>query len=246
LAEFHDVLPGAVSCRAVAVDDKILVSVGGCVLSCNTSGRVGWLRRQTYVPGPHEVSWSKERRSPRPGRPSFESPATPLAHDPPCMDQAQLYAAQPGGWEVECLDLDTGRLRWRQIVANLVRVRGVSGGALIVETNDELCALDRQTGKPLWSRTIRGPLVTLTAGPNSPTAILEQDLSAGSSDSRPTLAWLDPATGRTTASAALDLPAGNPSRLGPVVAAGGRVWVFFAADRTGAGRDLWELIPGDH
>ena len=121
-----------------------------------------------------------------------------------------------------------------------------AGDVLIVQTSEEIRALDRQTGKQRWSRPIRGPCVAVLPGPNSPIVVLEQEVAAGSSDSRPKLAWLDPATGQATASSVLDLPAGNDSRLGPLVVAGGRGWVFFAADRTAPGRDIWELLPRDH
>ena len=52
LADFRDYCNRALHCRAVAIDNKVIASVGGTVICCDLPGRVRWLRRQIFVPPP--------------------------------------------------------------------------------------------------------------------------------------------------------------------------------------------------
>ena len=54
---------------------------------------------------------------------------------PPLVAEERVYATQPGVWGVECMDIESGRLLWRQGDGDLTRLAGMVGERLILSTS---------------------------------------------------------------------------------------------------------------
>ena len=123
LAEFHDVWRQRIPCQVAVAGSQIVVAAGGCVLACDPSGGVHWLRRQIWMPAAdpdnsadYYLRWQER------------------LEQPPLVADGKVYATQPGVWGVECLDLETGHLVWRRNLGDLFGVIGRAPGQVIVQT----------------------------------------------------------------------------------------------------------------
>jgi outer membrane protein assembly factor BamB len=221
----------AIPCHAIALGDQILVNVGGCVLVCDVTGRVRWLRRQTYLPWPKDNHYAASVRA-----------VSPL--DPPILFQNRVYAMQPGGWSLECADFRTGHLIWQQVLPELRRLWGVAAGRLLVATGEQLMALDPASGKTLWSRPTGPQSVPVLAGPLGAVLLIESDPQPGLPASRSKLVWLDGTTGRPVHTTALNLPSDQAAQWAPLVLAAGHWWGLLATEPNGLSREIVELISG--
>lgn len=229
LAEFRDLWEHRLPCCATVAEQRIVATVGGCVLSCDASGRVAWLRRQVWVPPPGGYHY----RAPE----WFEQ-----AHELPLVDDGRVYATQPGVWGVECLDLETGRVVWRRAVAGLTRLIGLASGRLVLETADGLEAVDPVSGETVWHHASEPSLKARLCG--DPGLILAYHLGRDRESEEGTqvlLEWIDAQTGHIRERSVLNVPERTDAWLGPLVASGGRQWVFFAPPEEPASRDILEL-----
>jgi len=229
LAEFRDVWRRQLPTQATVADGRIVATVGGCVLSCNASGHVSWLRRQIWVPR------SGDSHSQAPDW--FEQ-----VHEAPLVRDGRIYATQPGVWAVECLHEDTGQLVWRQPVAGLTRPLGLASGRLIVQTRRGLLAMDPDSGKTLWDYASDHPPEARLCG--QPDVILLYHLQENAeSRERPqfALTWIDAETGLLRERSVLRAPESSGPWLGPLVAGGHRQWALVAAADDAKSREVIEL-----
>jgi outer membrane protein assembly factor BamB len=222
----------AIPCQVIAVGDRIVVNAGGCVLSADADGRVRWLRRQTYLPWPKDSHYSASVRA-----------VAPL--DPPLVFEGRVYAMQPGGWSLECADVRSGQLLWRQVLPELRRLLGVVGGRLLVSSATQLLALDPRSGQPLWSRATDPRSALTLTGPSGAIVVFESQPAASAPAGQPKLVWLDGASGAVVHTAALRLPSAPAVQSGPLVFAADRCWGFFAAEPDGFSREIVELTRGE-
>ena len=136
LAQLRDAMQKELACQLTATGDMLIVVGGGCVIGCDLNGQPQWLRRETWIAGVIDPKTNTQRYD------------MPLAHD------KLLYVAQPGVPGVACLDIRTGRLQWQQAFANLVRMVGLAGDKLVLQTADGFLALDRTTGSFAWHQNV--------------------------------------------------------------------------------------------
>lgn len=236
LAEFRDRWQRRLPCRATIADGKIVATAGGCVLACDVSGRVSWLRRQIWVPPPSE---SYQHTSPW-----FEQ-----IHDGPLVQEGRVFAAQPGVWTVECIELDTGQLVWRRRVGSLRRLVGLASGRLIARTADGLLAIDGRSGETAWHDGDEPPAQSrlleahLGGPPGTILACRRQREDESDERGRLVLQWIDAQTGRLRDETVLGAPEQCGPWLEPLVAHGGRQWAFVASPHDPASRDVLELVP---
>ena len=228
LARFRDCWDGAVPCRAVLADHLIVATVGGTVVCCDLAGRVQWIRRQIFVTPPeslsHRIDWLRQ------------------AHNPPLVVGGRVYAAQPGVWGIECLDLDTGALRWRAPLPDLVCLAGQLDDRLIAETTGGLVALDPESGKVLWQCEVPERLDFRVCGGPEGLCCAAAERVEPNQPRRPVLVWIDPAEGSTVAETTLDLPGTQYPLVGPVAVVAGRAWLFTATGENEQSRAVCELV----
>jgi outer membrane protein assembly factor BamB len=228
LADFGDIWPADLPCRATAVDDKIVATVGGAVLCCDLSGHLRWLRSQTFLP------------EPRPGQPPL--PKRPMqAHNPPLVAGGRVYAAQPDVFGVDCISLTTGRLLWRRAQPDLHQLLGVSAPRLIAQTEDGLMALDSATGKLLWNDEEGPHLLGGTFSAADGILYAAARRPADKASKWPAcLAWLDPQTGKRTATAPLEVPSLPRRPVARLLICGNRMWALSATAEIGEA-EIWEV-----
>jgi len=229
VAEFRDLWRKQFPCRAALVDDRIVATAGGCVVCCDTAGRVHWLRRQVWVPPPgfeyHDA------------RPWLDA-----VHPVPLATGDCVLVTQPGVWEIECVDVGSGRARWREPIGGLARVVGILNRRLIVQTDEGLMALAVDSGKVLWFREVKEPLDVRLASPPDAVVYVRRDKKDGNSPAELVLAWLDAATGRPLGRWAMKAPRQAEFWLEPLVSSGNRTWAFVATVGEPAKREVLELV----
>jgi outer membrane protein assembly factor BamB len=224
LLQLRDVWSRQVPCDAVAVNDKIVATIGGSVLSCDLFGQPRWLRRQTWLPPAQEPSFFTQHRN------------------PPLVAGRRVYVTQPGVLTVDCLDLESGRLLWQQVVPDIRRVLGLIQNRLIVESNAGLQALDAETGAPQWYYPAETLLeAALCGGPGGILCAGREELKPNLR--RPCLVWLNPETGSEIGRAPLGGFTDKNPLLGPFLAHGDRLWAGMSLNERDPRRQFIELVP---
>lgn len=230
LAQFRDAWNRQIPCQAVLVDNRIIATLGGTVLSVDLLGHPQWLRRQTVVPQLQDYRWSEQ------------------CQDPPVVSRGQVFATQLGVREITCLDLETGRLRWERAIPQLVRLTGLVDGRLIIRTAAGIEALSAKDGTTLWQSEQPNLLVAQLLPSGKTDDKTGRDILVASSEpadmeqqSRVRLTWIDPATGGETARRPLNDLLHKSPRFGPLVAHENRLFGFF---RRGSepGNEIFELV----
>ena len=229
LVELRDYWRHQVPCQAVVAGDKIVATMAGCVLACDASGRIQWLRRQAWIPLAQDY-----------GRKAWYE----ASHEPPVAHGDRVYATQPGVWDVECIELATGRLAWRRPLGGLTRVLGRTAKHLLVETDGQIVALHPDSGKPLWASDVKNRLETrFCAQPESLMCVQWEPNKEGDKPPQLALLALDPQTGQPRSRSLLPLPAKKDPWLKPLVICGDRAWCFSASIQEPARREIFELVP---
>jgi outer membrane protein assembly factor BamB len=232
LVEFRNVAKRPLACQAAAYQDRIVATAAGCVLAFSPAGQMHWIRRQAWTP-PAGLDYSS-------GREWFDQ-----HHDRPLVWRGRVYATQPGVWGIECLELESGRLLWRQGEGELTRLAGITAGRLILATSWGPAALDPESGKPLWTREVKDCLSTWTCGPDGAVLSVSMFVERKGNRESPSgiqLSWFDPEDGRPLASAAIELPGQGGWYLGPPAAAASRQWLAMATRQQPTRRQIVEAI----
>jgi hypothetical protein len=232
VAEFRQSLRRPLDCQIALAEDRLIATAAGCVVTFSPAGRVHWIRRQVWVPPP-----GAEYQSSREWLGQY--------HEPLRVAGGRVYATQPGVWGIECMELESGRLVWRQGAGNLTRLVGPAGDRLILETSDGPVALDPETGNVLWTRPMTHCLaVRICRQPDSVVCLGEQvsrtrrkETSDGIS-----LSWYDADDGRALGSSVVDTRRAPGWLLGPIVGSEKRQWIALAAHQQPAQRELLEMV----
>jgi len=211
-------------CEIAALDDGLIVALGGVTLCCDAGGNVRWVRKHLSLPHEERPEWV------------FQHFAPPLLID------SRLLSVQPGVEAIECLEVATGRLLWSFAQERPRRLLGRSGERVIAETESGLVALDLADGKIAWRRD--EPQQRLTAAAASDKHVVYM-VRRGAADKPkvPALVWLDAADGRDLGSVEFPQWQDNDPRIGPLVVAKDRLWTFFSREKD-PNKDLVELTPG--
>lgn len=239
LAEFRDGAASWRECQAAAGEGRIVVTAAGCVLCCDTDGRLDWIRRQMYVPPPSP----SPRRGSRGGIPWDDRRPTP-----PHVLDGRVYATQPGVWSVECIDLGTGRLVWRKAVPEIVEVLGACDGRLILRTWDTIVGMDLRSGDRQWLHHFES--LPATACLRERAGVVACVGVAPPTGNRPedplVLVALDAATGAKRSASGIRggaSPGQAGTLLGPLVGRGERLWLFAGREDRLERCDVVELVP---
>jgi outer membrane protein assembly factor BamB len=232
VAEFRQSLRRPLNCQIVLAEDRLVVSAAGCVLAFSPSGHIHWIRRQVWVPPPGpEYQSSKEW---------FEQ-----HHEPLWVAGTRVYATQPGVWGIECMELESGRLIWRQGAGNLTRLVGRTADRLILATSDGPVALDPETGHVVWTRPAAHCLAVRMCRQPDAVVCLGAHVSRTKRKDTPdgiALSWYDMDDGRALGSSVVDSRRAPGWLLGPLVGVEKRQWIALAAQQQPAQRELLEMV----
>jgi outer membrane protein assembly factor BamB len=194
-------------CQAATVGDRLVGTLGGVTFCLDAQQQLAWLRSAPAIP------------------PALGVAAGEQYPQPPLAVGNRLYVAQPGVPNVECIELDTGRLVWRRGMVGLRRILDATADRLFLETTAGLEAFQAETGKPLWRREFRSLLNGFARpGPGLLLCADREMLDGG--QTCPALLWLDAATGETKSRQVLSNLRSRQALLGPIVPAAGRFWTF--------------------
>jgi len=211
-------------CEVSLADDLLIATLGGAIVACDLRGQVRWVRRQVTLPAEEDGEWVSQ---------TLEAPL---------VRGNQLFVAQPGVRAIDCLDLETGRRRWRAFVPDLRRVVALLDDRLIASTDRGLEARSLKDGSRLWHHDVKRPLAACLAGGQHGIVYTESLPPDNEKKQVPQLVWLDPATGLPRAKTPLPTLADPAPRFGPLVPHGDRLFVFFGRGLAEPKRELLELI----
>ncbi|HZZ72498.1 MAG TPA: PQQ-binding-like beta-propeller repeat protein [Pirellulales bacterium] len=213
-------------CELAQGDGMFLLVGGGSVTACDFSGNVQWSRREEWIPIVEDGHYGAQHQQ------------------PPLIDGAKAYIQQPGVKTVDAIDIETGRLRWRRILPDVVQIVARLNDRLVVQTEQGLLGLALETGETKWTYDAPDLLEGMLWG--GPGGLCVTRL-VGQNDAGPpwrrTLVWIDPATGQETRRQPLEDPRGDHSRLGPLFTVHDRLWAFGADNENEPKRILYELTP---
>jgi len=219
LARFHGSSSGVFSCHASASGGLIMITAGGTTMACDLLGRPRWLRRHLWLPTP------------------LDGEPTPL-HLPPLVADELAYVVPPGTRSIECVELNTGRLRWQRVFADLDRIVGLAAGRLIVRTLSGWVALDTVSGRPAWYRDEVDWLEGSLCAGDGRLLLAQRDRAAGRGVR---LIWLDARAGREQAAWSLPKWPHQQVAFGPLFLAGERIFGGVGGDLP-ASREFMELV----
>ncbi len=231
LLEFRSLSEPAVWCQAAVQDDRIVATAAGVVFCCDLAGRLGWARRQTWVPPP--------------GRGIYDARLWLVQKaSPPIIQDRWVYAAQPGVWSVECIDLGTGRLRWRTTLSELVGLVGLHRGKLFALTIEGIVALEAESGRVLWRHDTPGRQEAVLCGPPGGLlyAKVKPPVDPNRQQPQVLLVWLDPDRGVPWGEYPVQLPAQSKPLVGPLVSDGQRLWILWGKADDSASRTVFEVL----
>ena len=148
---------------------------------------------------------------------------------PPIVANGRLFLQQPGNGAVECLAPETGAVVWRRGVISLQRIVTVVGDRVIVKAAQGVLALDTATGKILWRRDLSAMLSAIAIASGDGKAGDKNALLCSRQVTLPDkmlieFSWLDLATGDIKSQTSLTQTTREAIVLGPMVAAGNRLW----------------------
>jgi outer membrane protein assembly factor BamB len=247
----HDEYSHADDGALALAGDRLVATLGGAVVSCDTAGRIEWVRQQPWL------------------APSADAPLNYVpARLPPLVDDGRLLVAQTGVPALTALDPADGRLLWRKAWPELIAVVGLTGAGrdrrLVVEAADGLHAVDPGDGtaRLLLPRVPQGDWLglggighlygatLLTAEGTAIVAVRRQAVEGGKPVWQPRLVWIDAASGSVRHEADVADLAGGAAFLGPLTAANGRFWALVQKEPPGqnyhgglTARTLWEFVP---
>lgn len=231
LLEFRSHSEPVVWCQAAVQDDRIVATAAGVVFCCDLCGRLAWVRRQTWLPPP--------------GRGMYEARCWLVQKpSPPILQDRWVYATQPAVWNIECIDLQTGRLQWRSCLSELVGLVGLLEGKLIAMTTEGLVAFDAKNGRVLWRHETPGRQEAVLCGPPGGLVYARLNPPADPNRQQPKvlLVWLDLEQGIPLGEYPVDLPAESKPLVSPLVSDGRRLWLFFGKADNSASRTVFEVL----
>lgn len=212
-------------CEVLVANDRLYVATGGSTLCLDVHGKLDWLRRHTLVPAEEDPRWILQR------------------FDRPYLSNGRIYAFQPGMRCIECIDQATGGLIWRQVIPEVTAVEGIVQGKLLVRCEEDLRALELDTGKLLWKYVAPQVYSHLIMDEQWVFFTQRQGMINNPNQQQIFGVWLDPKNGAAVASTPLAESVLADPRQGPIFRHGSSLWTFFGNGQHEPTRDLIQLTP---
>jgi outer membrane protein assembly factor BamB len=222
LVRFRDIWNQAIPCRW-SVGERWAVCQIGPITACLTSnGGLRWVRRPTWLPGP------------------VDNLATDFRAPDPILAGDRVLISVPGSRTVDGIDLATGQLAWRTPIPDVRGLRGVNRSRAVAEVDGGLVGLEIDSGHIAWQAHLGGVLEACSI--DDDTILCARRGFALTPQHRPTLVWLDAATGKELAQSQLETAEKEEWQLGPIYQAGGKTWLLGGSGWKDHRRDLLELV----
>ena len=197
--------PG-MACQATVAAGELVLAVPGGILRCDVSGHLRWVRQLFWIPG---------QLDPNQGR---------QCQRPPLVIGDCVFVTGPGMPTVECLDLETGELRWRLSLPQVRRLLGVAGEHLLIETSEGILAAGIPDGKIAWRCADENILDSWPPAEGASQFLLLSSEPCRAGVRLPVLVWLDIRTGKVVARRPLYGLQGAAPQVGPVLVRDDRIW----------------------
>jgi hypothetical protein len=163
------------------------------------------------------------------------------------VDGERVYLADAGVPYAECLDLARGTRQWVSLPLEVRRVVGRVGDRVVVETADELVALDAAGGGVVWRR-VADHLPDALAADEAGGVLYARLTRTGdkAAPNRVELVWVDPKNGQTRATVLLaNLFESNvpTMRFGPFIGLGRELIALAQSGQPGSKVQVVRLTP---
>ena len=212
-------------CAATPMDDAVVASLGGFIISCDISGDVRWIRRQVAAPTEEEHTWVRQ------------------AFQPPRLSDNRLYVVQPGVRSLECLDPDTGNRIWNSVLPNVTRLIGLTKTRIVVQTADGFVGLKLENGQIAWQSKAADCLEAMLLDKNGQLAFTQRIAEPqNSNQSRIRMTWLAGDDGSVVASTKLKGTSDEDVCAGPMFVQKNRLWTFIGPGKDVPERNVAELV----
>ncbi|MCA9068496.1 MAG: PQQ-binding-like beta-propeller repeat protein, partial [Planctomycetaceae bacterium] len=221
ILHLRDEWNGHPPCQIMATNGKILCTIGGATLCCDPLGQPQWLQQQPWLP------------------PEVDRYSSVQHHQPPIVMNGRVFVTQSSVKDIGCYELATGRELWSQPVSNIVRLVGIAGDRLVVQTEMGLVGFDQTTGTQEWRYPSSDLLYGILCGGDR---LICSRVLDDSEDGKVCLVWLDAHNGREISQTLLTNLVGKDVRFGPLIEDGERIWALTARGYKEARRDLVELV----
>ena len=215
-------------CEVAILDDGVLAVLGGVTVCSDFQGNVRWIRKQVVLPFDEEPD------------------AVAQYYDPPLIHGNEACYAQPGVRAVDCVELDTGRLKWSRFLPDVMRIVAWQENTVVVQYDQGLRGLDANTGSTNWEQRSTDNMTLQMASPTaskSPDLLIARSIRVDAGKKlQPQLVWLDIASGNIKSIKPLPELDGEEPRLGPALRAGNKLWTFFGRGQAEPKRELLEIV----
>ncbi|MEX1040602.1 MAG: PQQ-binding-like beta-propeller repeat protein [Pirellulaceae bacterium] len=208
-------------CQISRDGEIILANFGGVLAACDVSGQLRWIRKQITYPKNADESWVTQ-----------PSPA-PLIFDGLC------YTYHAGATAVECIEVETGKLRWSKFEPDLTQMAiHKEGRLLLLSGRNRLTAVEPRTASEVWTVDPGTHVRNLLIFPES-ILVFAHDVADDDRDQSAAFArWLAPANGEMLAETPLislvELPENRRLELGPAVVVAGEIHSLIQPDENDA------------
>ena len=197
-------------------------SVSGTTASFDSRGEIRWIRRQAFM----------------------QKPTDELAEDQrlaaPVVKAGRVILTVPGVREINCLELDSGRVAWSRPMTDLRGLLHVSDSRVLIETVKGLVSLDVRSGDIAWQRLIESRLEAFVV--DGSTVVFARRVTFPGNRSKPVLMWLDLQTGDERGQSLIEVADREEVQFGPMFSAGSKWWSFVGQSWKEPKRELNELL----
>ncbi|MSR58310.1 MAG: hypothetical protein EXS05_11650 [Planctomycetaceae bacterium] len=222
IAQLNSLTDRFLSAQVTMSGTRLVAAIGGAVVCCDFSGRLLWLRRQTWVPAVVDAALG-ERDYTR-----------------PLVLGQRVLIAQPGVLDLACLDLETGRQLWHAPWSEGRRILGGDDRQVYVETSRSISAMALDDGRVAWTHPV-AQILDANWSDGEGMLLYSRVETMAPDKARPLLVWLDTNTGRALSVWPLAELEDRQPQLGPLIRRGDQMWTFFGRGLRGGPRGLFQL-----
>ncbi len=228
LIRLRDAWSGEAPCVLAVRDDTAVATIGGAIVSFETTGDLQWVRREPWLP---------PKVDPQAEDYLVAAPVFATGAD----GEALVVIAAPASRQVIGIEVTSGRVRWRSVQPKLQGILASRADVTVLALQNGLCGLSPATGDVLWSQPVTGRMTAMQIVDSQMVVAIQRE-STGNKF-WPQLAWFDLATGTPRGEAQIDVEHHPEWRCGPLFSVGSNWWTLISNSGNKPQRDLALLVP---